>query len=98
MHSSLKGVTDRFPYIKDRAAQLFENDEAFRDLCDEYEMCSLTASRLESDAEASEAMRKEYAALRLRLEGELLRYLGEVPNGGIPGAAKPFPSPGRGGV
>ena len=83
MLTSLRGVSERFPHVRERAAELFEEHETFRELCEEYEMCRMTACRLVEDSESSEALRNEYAALCLRLEGELLRYL-EHPNRGIP--------------
>ena len=71
--SSLRLVEERLPQVRDGVARLFERDENFRDLCDEYEACVKTLARLGSD----DAMRKEYGMLQLRLEGELLRYLAE---------------------
>ena len=53
------------------------NSVAFRELCDEYHVCSETAARMEGAAGAKRAIRDEYVALRLRLEGELLRYMSE---------------------
>jgi hypothetical protein len=61
---------------------MFERDDVFRELCDEYQMCTETASRLEAAGGPSGALRLEYAALRLRLEAELLRYLEEHPGEG----------------
>jgi hypothetical protein len=81
MHLSLRAVTGRFPQLRERTECLFETDENFRDLCDEYETCSKTVARLTASAPASERMRDEYAALLLRLEGELLHYLEKDPNG-----------------
>ncbi len=78
MHPALRLVSERLPNVREQAGFLFERDEVFRELCDEYQVCSETESRME-DARASEAIRKEYATLRLRLEGELLRYLAEHP-------------------
>jgi len=66
------------PELRERANVLFEDDEAFRELCEEYQACSETAERLVASP-GREALRKEYAALRLRLEGELLRFLAEHP-------------------
>jgi hypothetical protein len=77
MHPSLRLVRDRFRLVRDRATRLFERDVDFRDLCDEYEACVATMTRLQSDGPSSEGMRKEYAALLLRLDRELLRYLEE---------------------
>jgi hypothetical protein len=75
VHPALKLVSERLPHVRDQAAQLFDSDEVFRELCDEYQMCSETEMRIEGTATADEALQREYVALRLRLEGELLRYL-----------------------
>jgi hypothetical protein len=80
MHPSLRVVTGRFPDIKERAVHLFERDEDFHDLCEEYGACAEAMSRLETTGSA-EGLRREYAALLLRLEHELLRYVEELPNG-----------------
>jgi hypothetical protein len=77
MHPALKLVSERLPHVRHQAAQLFDSDEIFRDLCDEYQMCSETVMRIEGTPTADEALRREYMALRLRLEGELLRYFTE---------------------
>lgn len=67
-------LAERFPHIQRVALRLLERDETFRELIEEYEACTEAAERLEQ-GQADDAMRKEYAALRLRLESELLRYL-----------------------
>ena len=77
MHSTLELVGERLPQLRQEVARLFERDEVFRDLCNEYQLCSETAARMETAGRAKRAFRNEYAALRLRLEGELLRYLSE---------------------
>jgi hypothetical protein len=79
VHSSLLVVNERFQRVREQTALLFERDENFRDLCDDYEACAKTVARLESCRSTSEGMRSEYAALLLRLERELLRYLEEHP-------------------
>jgi hypothetical protein len=84
MHPSLRAVSQRFEQVCGRAARLFECDDNFRDLCGDYEACARTVARLESEGPSSGAMRNEYAALLLRLECELLRYLEEHPEGGGP--------------
>jgi hypothetical protein len=78
MHPSLRLVNERFQEVREQAIRLFERDETFRDLCEDYEACALTLARLEPGT-ASEGLRNEYAALLLRLERELLRYLEEHP-------------------
>ena len=80
MHPALKLVVERFSCVRERAELLFERDEPFRELSEEYQVCTDAAARLEGGGRANEALRKEYGALRLRLEGELLRYLSEHPD------------------
>lgn len=75
MHSSLELVYDRFPHVREIVAHLFERNEDFRELCDEYEACGRAVARLESVGPSADAMRKEYVALLLRLERELLVHL-----------------------
>ena len=53
-----------------------EKQESFRELCEEYFVCTQTLQRLERPG-GEESLRSEYGALRLRLEGELLRYVAE---------------------
>jgi len=79
MDSALRAVTERFPDAGKRVAELFETDESFRDLCEDYQVCAATVARLEPSA-SLEQVRKEYAGLLLRLERELLRYLEEHPS------------------
>ena len=74
MTPSLQRVSDQFPHLRERVACLFERDEIFRELCEDYEVCAQALARQESN----EDLRREYAALRLRLETELLAYLSEV--------------------
>ncbi len=64
-------VIEQFPDLRTEVAGLFERDELFRELCEDYEACSQALARQESN----EALKREYAALRLRLETELLGRL-----------------------
>ena len=79
MDPSLRLVVERFRNVGGDAVGLFERDDNFRDLCEDYEACARTVGRLESEGPSTEGLRNEYAALLLRLEGELLRYLEEHP-------------------
>jgi hypothetical protein len=71
MTPSLQLVSEQFPHLRERVAWLFERDVIFRELCDDYEACAQALARQESN----EGLRHEYAALRLRLETELLAYV-----------------------
>ena len=73
MPSSLQLVSEQFPHLRERVACLFESEEIFRELCEDYETCAEALDR----QPASDGLRREYSALRLRLETELLRYLRE---------------------
>jgi len=71
MVSCLELVKEQFPNLKERVDSLFERDPVFRELCEDYEACRLALDR----HEAAEALMREYSALRLRLETELLRFM-----------------------
>jgi len=73
MTPSLRLVSEQFPHLRDRVACLFERNEIFRELCEDYETCTSALAR----QTASGALRHEYSALQLRLETELLGYLHE---------------------
>ncbi len=79
MSSTLKLVSEQFPHLRDRMALLFERDAIFQELCQDYEACRLALSR----GPSSDALSREYTALRFRLENELLRYVNdsEPPSG-----------------
>jgi hypothetical protein len=79
MSSCLKLVSEQFPHLQDRMAQLFERDAVFQELCQDYEACRLALSK----GPSSDALSREYTALRLRLEYELLRHMSDSePPGG----------------
>ena len=82
MSSCLQLVREQFPNVRDRVASLFERDPVFRELCEDYEACIDALAR----QPASAGLRQEYAALQLRLETELLRFLSEDVDG--PGRRK----------
>ena len=72
----MKLLRERFPTVQALALKRCEKQESFRELCEEYWACSQVLERLERP-NAEESLRTEYGALRLRLEGELLRYISE---------------------
>jgi hypothetical protein len=65
-------LLDRFPHVREVSEQLLKDSEPFRELSEEYEACTEAIERLEPSA-TSAGLLIEYRALRLRLEGELLR-------------------------
>lgn len=74
MIPSLELVSRQFPHLRDKVACLYDRDDVFRELCEDYSVCAEALER----QPASEGLRREYAALRLRLETELLEYLDDV--------------------
>ena len=77
----VKLLAERFPHVQSVALQLLERDPEFRELGEEYEACTESVARLER-LEGDEALLREYRALCLRLESELLRYISEYGAGG----------------
>ena len=77
MTTCLQLVSEQFPSLRDRVARRFERDETFRELCHDYESCVAALMRL---GETSPEIKREYAALKLRLEAEMLGYLREPGN------------------
>ena len=82
--SCAKILAERFPRVRAVSLQLLEHNEAFRELCEEYEICSEAAERLERSC-GNEPLRIEYAVLCLRLEGELLRCIARESSRGADG-------------
>lgn len=77
MHPALRRMCDRFPLLRERATARFFGDEAFRDMCEDYDTCAATLTHLQSSERPQEELLGEYTALLLRLERELLRHIGE---------------------
>jgi hypothetical protein len=77
MSSPLAAVVGRFPGARARAEELFEHDEVFREVCEEYEACRQAELRLAGGDARTEALRLEYEKHRARLEQELSRHLEE---------------------
>ena len=65
---------ERFPHVREMSRELLKDSESFRELCEEYEACTDVIDRL-AHSETNAALLTEYTALRLRLEGELLRCI-----------------------
>lgn len=75
-HACIRLLLERFPHLQAVSIHLLERHETFRELCEEYEACTEVVERL-AQCEDDDAIAKEYSALCLRLEGELLRYISE---------------------
>ena len=67
-------VHDLFPHMRTVLDRVLEESESFRDLVEEYGLCTEVLEQPTQHGRPNPPV-KEYAALRLRLEGELLQYL-----------------------
>jgi hypothetical protein len=69
-------LLQRFPNAQAISVQLLLQNPVFRELCEEYEVCNRAAENLARSG-SNVAMLREYKALQLRLEGELLGYMSQ---------------------
>jgi hypothetical protein len=76
--AALTLVIEQFPDLRHEVTRLFERDDVFRELCEDYQACSFALVR----REPNEALRREFEALRLRLENELLGRLHDAEDAG----------------
>ena len=74
-HPALSTVREHFPDHEKLVTRLFDEDDEFRGLCDDYRDCLAYLARTRPPSGASESLRKEFTALQLRLETELLQYI-----------------------
>jgi hypothetical protein len=77
----LERLRERFPHLKSFSLTLLEKDETFRELCEEHTACTEVIERLTRSG-SDDAMLREYSALRLRIERELLDYVSAHPDPG----------------
>jgi hypothetical protein len=71
-------VAERFPEKREALKRLFDSNQSFQSLCDEYEAC-LVALRYWRESSLPEApdFRNEYSSLLSELEEEILEHLGK---------------------
>lgn len=70
----VENVRSLFPHMRSVLERVLAESEPFRDLVEEYGVCTEVLERQQS---RTEPQAREYAALRLRLESELLQYLSD---------------------
>jgi hypothetical protein len=69
------------PELRGAILSLFERDDEFRALCDDYGACQEAEHLLEGGTKPQQAMAREYQKLGLRLERELLDCIREESRG-----------------
>ncbi len=69
-------VAERWPEKREALKRLFESNESFQSLCDEYEAC-LVALRYWRESSLPEApdLRSEFSSLLSELEEEILEHM-----------------------
>jgi hypothetical protein len=75
--SGYVSVVERFPERREILRRLFESNQSFQSLCEEYEEC-LIALRYWRESSLPEApdFRNEFSSLLSELEDEILEHLG----------------------
>ena len=76
--SGYASVVERFPENREILRRLFESNQSFQNLCDEYEVC-LRAMRYWRESSFPEAyeFRNEFSSLLRELEEEILEHVGK---------------------
>jgi hypothetical protein len=75
MNIGLDALLLRFPeYGEQIKNQIRENDE-FRSLCADYELCIVTLLAINQEKEISQAKLQEYLEIKTELEQEVLKYM-----------------------
>jgi len=75
MYKELDHMLDRFPHHRTRIIELYDNNEDFRSLCNDYLQCSLTLLKLKKEVRYDIRMENQYRVLNLDLEREVVHYL-----------------------
>jgi len=84
----LHDVLIRFPESGDRIRALFDEDEEFRELCEDYAECAAVLERLRRGQGVEAARIEEYCELRLNIEQEVLGRISEPATQGSSASAE----------
>lgn len=75
MEKELDYMIEKFPAYRARLVDLFNGNEDFKSLCDDYWQCNYQLARLHGKVLKEARMENNYKMLRLNLEQEVLQYL-----------------------
>ena len=75
MYKELDHMLERFPQHRGRIIELYDRNEDFRSLCNDYLQCKLTMEKFEKDVRHGIRMENQYRVLNLDLEREVLHFL-----------------------
>lgn len=75
MQKELDYIINRFPEYRGRLTDLFNSNDDFKSLCDDYWQCNQIASRFSGNAIEYARLENSYKMLKLDLEQEVLHFL-----------------------
>ena len=73
--SELLYVTNRFPAFHERVADLYNQNEEFQGLCNDYFLCIKSLEQWKARIENDQNCLMEYKDLKVTLEQEICRFL-----------------------
>ena len=77
--SAIFTIFERFPDRKDTVKRLFNANDEFQTLCEDFRQCSQALEYWDQFMKAdAPARRQEYKAIRRELEDEINRFLNEA--------------------
>jgi hypothetical protein len=71
----LQLMIQKFPDFRIRIIQLYENDENFKSLCEDYWLCNSLLEKQKSMMPADTALATEYSLMCITLENDIKLYL-----------------------
>jgi hypothetical protein len=75
MEKELDYMIERFPQYRARLMELFENNDDFRSLCDDYWQCNYNIFKLNGNVIKETRIENNYRMLSLNLEQEVMNFL-----------------------
>jgi hypothetical protein len=80
MQKEIGPIIQLFPDFKQKIDFLFQTDENFRDLCEDYLLCVGNALTLKRDTNNSKEQIEEFEEIQLSLEQEILERITQIKN------------------
>ncbi len=71
----LQAMIQRFPDFRVRIIQLYQNDENFKSLCEDYWLCSTLLAKHKSNVDTDLELENEYDSICATLENDIDQYL-----------------------
>ncbi len=71
----LQVMIQKFPDFRIRILQLYEHDENFKSLCEDYWLCTAMLEQQKKMTPADAALATEYSLICITLENDINQYL-----------------------